>query len=333
MVRLAVASLAHVHAAGYVEGIKELESKRKATFYGLFDDNKTRLKRAVKTFKPRKVFDNFQELVDDPEVDGVVVSSEHAKLAKFSVPLLRAGKHVLVEKPMATDLEEALEEVQTAKHKGVKLAVGFVMRFHQATAKLRDSAQKLSPIKVIISTNHGTYPGGWFGEPGLAGGGAIMDHTVHLADLIRWFTHSEFEEVYASSGKNIRPHLKVEDNAVILAKMTNDIRVSIDCSWSRLEGWPTWGGVDLTVIGAKGCVKIEAFNDYVWKVVNQSLRWHYCGPNAVIPLLADFVESIEHEDRQPLANGADGAKALAVALAAYSSIKSGEKVRVKQPLF
>jgi UDP-N-acetylglucosamine 3-dehydrogenase len=333
MINLAVASLAHVHAAGYLEGLKELESRGTATLYGLFDDDKARLRRAAKAFKPKKVFGDFQDMVDDPEVDGVVVSSEHAKLAKFSVPLLGAGKHVLVEKPMATDLEEALKEVRTAKQKGVKLAVAFTMRYHQATANLKNCIERVSPIKVITSTNHGSYPGGWFGEPELSGGGAVMDHTVHLADLIRWYTQSEFDEVYALSGKNIRLSLKVEDNAIILAKMHDGTRVSIDCSWSRLEGWPTWGGVDLTVVGAKGCVKVEAFNDYVWKVVEEGIRWHYCGPNAVIPLLEDFAESIKHKERRPLASGSDGVKALAVALAAYSSIKSGKKVTVEEPSF
>ncbi len=82
----------------------------------------------------------------------------------------------------------------------------------------------------------------WFADKALAGGGAVMDHTVHLADLLRWYFDAEVVEVYAQVDNPFcRTEVEVDSAGLILATLSNGVIASIDCSWSRPRGYPRWG--------------------------------------------------------------------------------------------
>ncbi len=117
------------------------------------------------------------------------------------------------------------------------------MRYHDASIEVKKRINNIGKIFSITATNHGKNPLGWFVNPDLAGGGAFMDHIVHVADLIRWYTDREFIEVTAFKGINIVENIEVEDNGIVIARLEDHIIASIDCSWSKPSNWPTWGDV------------------------------------------------------------------------------------------
>ena len=116
----------------------------------------------------------------------------------------------------------------------------FPMRFAPSAQIVRAMIKKgeLGEILGVNGINHSEIPAGhraWFADKELAGGGAVMDHTVHLADLFRWYFDAEAVEVYAEVD-NLFFGSEVETAGLILVTLSNGIHASIDCSWSRPTG-------------------------------------------------------------------------------------------------
>lgn len=325
--RFAVLSTAHLHAWSYIRVLKELPE---AELVAVYDDNKERLKRVIEEYGVKTVYTDYNELLKREDIDAVVITSENARHAELTIAAAEAGKHVLCEKPIATNLKDADEMIRATRKAGVKLQIAFVMRYHSATAHVKKLLDEgvIGKVQIITTTNHGKYPGGWFGDPKLAGGGAVMDHVVHTADLMRWYTGSEAAEVYAVIGKNIRPKLPVEDCALLSIKFRSGVIGSIDCSWSRPNNWPIWGDVFLEIIGTEGCIIVDAFKTNLWVASEgKAFTWYYYGPDCDRDMIRDFIRVI-NEDDEPLASGWDGRQALEIALAAYESAKKGDVIKL-----
>ena len=326
-IRFGIISFAHIHAWSYARVIKELED---AELVAIYDDDKNRLSKAAEKYKVENKYNDYHELLKRDDIDAVIITSENVKHVNQAIAAAEEGKHMIVEKPIATKLEDADKMVNTAKRAGVKFQTAFVMRYHNATATVKEIIQRgdIGKILVITSTNHGTYPDLWFGDPKLAGGGSMIDHTVHTADLMRWYTNDEVEEVYAVSGKNIKNYLSVEDTGLISLKFKKGIIGSIDCSWSRPSTWPNWGDVWLGIIGERGYIVVDAFRPNVDLVKEgDRLRWAYFGSDADKNMITDFIKIIK-EDREPRANGFDGRQALEITLAAYKSVKENKVIKL-----
>lgn len=325
--RFGIISFAHIHAWSYARVLKELEE---AELVAIYDDDPERLKEAAQKFNVKDTYSDYHALLKRDDIDAVIITSENAKHVDQAIAAAEAGKHMIVEKPIATTLEDADKMVNAAKKAGVKFQTAFVMRYHDATATIKQVLERgeIGEILVITTTNHGKYPNLWFGDPELAGGGSVMDHTVHTADLMRWYTKDEVEEVYAVSGKNIRDYLTVEDTGLISLKFRKGVIGSIDCSWSRPSTWPIWGDVWLGIIGTEGYIVVDAFRPNVDLVKEgERLQWVYFGSDCDKNMIADFIRVVR-EDEEPRASGWDGRQALEITLAAYESIKENRVVKL-----
>ena len=329
MLRFAILSFAHIHAWSYARVLKELEKEGKAKLVAIYDDDRERLNKAIEVTGVKNAFVDYDKLLDEVKPDAVIVTAENAKHIGPVLAAAERGIHVLCEKPIATTLKDADKMIDAVKRYGIKFQTAFVMRYHAATVELKNIIERgeIGKIVAINSTNHGKYPDLWFGDPELAGGGAIMDHTVHNADLMRWYTKSEVAEVYAIQGPNIRKELKVEDNALLSILFENGVVASLDCSWSRPDSWPIWGDVYMAVFGTEGYVVVDAFRSYIlYAPMDGKINSIYFGSDPDYEMINDFVRVIE-EDDEPRATIYDGRQALAVALAAYKSIKEGKPVK------
>lgn len=318
--RFAILSFAHIHAWSYARVLKELPE---AELVAIYDDSAERLKSAGESYGVDKLYNNLEDLLRHEDLDAVIVTSENAKHHNLSLVAMEAGKHVLVEKPIATSLRDADDMVAKARRKGVKLQTAFVMRYHDSAVKVKEllASGSLGRVIAITATNHGKYPGLWFGDPLLAGGGAIMDHTMHVADLTRWYTADEFSRVFAHVGENIREGLKVEDNAILMCETRQGTEVSIDCSWSRPDTYPIWGDVYMGIMCEDGYLVLDAFRSNISLAQSGCpLTYHYYGSDADKNMIIDFIRVIR-SDEEPRASGYDGRQALEVALGAYESLK------------
>ncbi|MCD6562304.1 MAG: Gfo/Idh/MocA family oxidoreductase [Thermoproteales archaeon] len=325
--RFGIISFAHIHAWGYANVLKELEN---AELVAIYDDDRQRLLKAAERFGVKNVYDDYEKLLSRDDIDAVIITSENAKHVDQAISAAEHGKHMIVEKPIAVRLDDADKMVNVAKKHDVKFQTAFVMRYHDATLTVKKMLEEgnIGDILVITTTNHGKYPDLWFAEPELSGGGSMIDHTVHTADLMRWYTKDEVAEVYAIIGEKIRKELKAEDTGLISLKFRNGVVGSIDCSWSRHDTWPIWGDVWLGIIGTEGYIVIDAFRPNVELVVKgKPLVWQYFGSNADKNMILDFIRVVD-EDLEPRASGWDGRQALEITLAAYKSANSGMVIKL-----
>ena len=325
-VKTGILSFAHMHAAGYGAALKALPE---SDFVGITDPNAARGQEWAERYEVQ-FFAEPEALLE--QVDAVVVCTENV-LHRPAVELAAAaGKHVLCEKPLATTRADGEAMVAACRAAGVQLMTAFPCRYAPAFAQAaqRVAAGELGAILALAGTNRGRNPGGWFVDPALSGGGTVMDHTVHVADLIRVLTGAEFESVYCELDTVFTPDLPVEDCGILSMKVSSGAIATLDCSWSRPQSWPTWGDVTLTAIGAGGNLFLDLFSERVDYYRNDPPGYQYAGYgyNMDEGMIADFVRCVASGEPVPI-SGVDGLRALEVTLAAYESARSGAPVAVE----
>ncbi|MEM4246195.1 MAG: Gfo/Idh/MocA family oxidoreductase [Candidatus Bathyarchaeia archaeon] len=327
-VNVGVIGLAHFHGYSYARAVTELPN---AKIVAISDDDEERGRKAAEQYSV-EYYRDYNELLRRGDVDAVIVTAENVKHAQIVIAAAEAGKHILCEKPIATTLQDADAMVKAADTAKVKFQTAFPMRYHQAAAMIKGviDRKEIGKVVAITATNHLKWlVYGWFIDPKLSGGGAVMDHTVHNADLMRWYTKSEAKTVYTEIGKNIHSEVNVEDNALTMVTFRNGAFGTIDGSWSRPASFYTWGDVTLEILGTEGFIQLDVFRQNVNVVEadspNNRLEWHYWGCDADMLMVKSFIECIE-KDKKPLASGFDGRQATEITVAAYESARKGEPV-------
>jgi predicted dehydrogenase len=325
-VRVAMLSFAHGHAGSYAQILAQLPT---AEIVVIADDDEVRGRDAAGRFGVAFTSDYREALARD-DVDAVVICSENARHAELTIAAAKAGKHVLCEKPLATTMADAEAMIAACAEAAVKLQTAFPVRFSAPAVAFRDAirAGRVGTPLAVIARNPGTCPMGWFVDPDLAGGGAVMDHTVHVIDVLRHVFDAEVTEVYAEADTRIYD-IPVDDTGLVMFRMSNGLRGSLDTSWSRPKNWPIWGGVEIEVIGDKGALKLDAFNDTleIAEIDGPSYTWQAVEHSGDPEMVAAFIDAVQRDAPVPV-TGEDGMRAMQVALAAYESVRTHEPVAV-----
>jgi len=327
--RIGLVSCAHVHARGLATAIASLRPRVELS--GIYDEEPGRPDSLLQEL--RATFDPSISLHDLPALlgrsDAVVIASTNADHRRYTEAAAAAGVHVLCEKPLATTLADARAMIDACRSAGVQLGTAFPVRSSAAVLSLKDAIDngRLGRVLAARCTNPGRYPGGWFGDPAKAGGGAVMDHTVHVADLLRWLLHDEIERVEAEVGSF--GGLPVDDTGILLLDLAGGAFASIDCSWSRPKTFPTWGGLTLHVVGEKATIDVDVFRQALThhddgESTTRLVPW---GDDLNRPMVAGFVDAILAARPVPI-SGEDGLRALEVAIAAYRSAAERRPVAI-----
>jgi predicted dehydrogenase len=331
-VRIGLLSAAHVHAEGYLATLAAMPG---VELGGLWDEDDARGREAAA--RHEVPFFQTEAALLGAGVDGVVVAStnnEHRRLTQLAAA---AGVDVLCEKPLATRLDDGRAMVAACAAAGVRLMIAFPMRFSPVLGQLASAIRggTVGELVCLEGVNTGEMPAihaSWFADPVLAGGGAIIDHVVHLADAYRWLLGVEVAEVYAVANRILHDHVAgVETGGLLSLRFENGVFATIDCSWSKPRGYPTWGGLSIEAVGSEGVITADAFRQHlvVYGGTQAGASWPFWGSDANAAMLAEFIAAIR-EDREPVVTGVDGLRAIEVVDAAYRSIESGEPVSVER---
>jgi UDP-N-acetylglucosamine 3-dehydrogenase len=330
-VRIGIVSFAHVHSPAYAGVLRDLDD---ADFVGITDEDRDRGAEAAELFGVR-FFDSAASLLD--EVDAVVVCSENKNHARDVIPALQGGVHVLCEKPIATTVEDARAMIRASETSDSQLRTAFPVRYLPSVVRARELVRggALGRVLAVNGTNHGQIPGGWFLDPELAGGGAVMDHTVHLADLLRWMLDVEVKSVYAEVDSFFGAG-GADDAAILTLDLeggsyADGAFATIDPSWSRGDGYPTWGDVTLRISGTSGVLDVDPFAQPLRMFDHETgaPSWSYMGEDMDALMLAYFLRGVA-EGVPAGASGLDGLRTLEVVLAAYRSAEDHEPKGVEQ---
>jgi predicted dehydrogenase len=322
-IKVGMMSFAHLHAMSYAASLNELPT---AEFVGIADHDAARAAQMAAQFGA-KAFGSYEELLAS-DVQAVVVASENVRHRELVEMAARAGKHVLCEKPLATTLADGRAMIDACQSAGVQLMTAFPCRFSPATERLKASLEqgRIGSILAIRGTNRGRCPFDWFVDKSLSGGGAVIDHTVHVTDLIRWLTGKEVVEVYAETSNRMF-HREFEDIGFLTLGLEGGLFATLDASWSRPKSFPTWGDVTMAVVGENGTLYLDLFsqNLVLYSDKTGGTTWHPWGSNVDTLMLSAFVEAVAEGKPVPI-TGEDGLRAAEVALAAYRSADAAEPV-------
>jgi predicted dehydrogenase len=320
-------SFAHGHAFSYLESLLKLPE---VEVVGIADESRARVERVVEKHG-LSYYSDHRELLARDDVDAVFICSENVHHARLTIDAANAGKHVVCEKPLGISVEEMERMIAACKDNGVQLMTAFPCRYLAAVVHAKAAVDRgdIGTIVAIKGTNRGTMPGGWFVDPALSGGGALLDHTVHVMDLMLWFTGSRVQEVYAYAATRFHEELPVEDAGMIHVKFENGAFGVLDTSWSRPKSFPIWGDVTMEIVGTEGSISVDGFaqaielyNDASGK--GQLLHW---GDGMDDYLVKSFVDALLRGEPVPI-SGEDGLRSAEVALAGYESAKLGQPVKL-----
>lgn len=213
---------------------------------------------------------DYKIALQDPKVDAVIVSTLNASLAPIALDAVRAGKHVLAEKPGALFAAQ-LEEIQAAaKTSGVRVRLGYNHRYHPALQKARAllDAGALGPLMFLRARyGHGGrkgYDREWRADAKLSGGGELIDQGVHLIDLAGWFL-GDFATVEGHAATYFWD-MKVDDNAFLSLRTTGGQTawLHVSCTeWKNLFSLEIYGrDAKLAIDGLGGSYGIERLAYY-----------------------------------------------------------------------
>jgi predicted dehydrogenase len=323
-------SAAHVHADTYADLLKQMPD---VDLIGLADRDQARGRAFAELHSVPFLGDLTALLGNRP--DAVVVTSENSRHRADVEAAASVGAHVLCEKPLATSVEDARAIVDACSGAGVRLMTAFPMRFSAPAARVAASlaSGEIGPVRAVSAVNQGQIPTphrAWFGDRELAGGGAITDHTVHVLDLLRWLLHAEPVEVWATSNHILHAsRTEVETGAIVSVTFSDGTIASIDCSWSRPDNYPTWGGLGLELVGERGVLDVDAFRQRfaVFDAREPGVSWTFWGSDADRGMVRAFLDAVRNGSEPPV-TGLDGLRAVEVVQAAYRSLEAGGPIRL-----
>jgi len=325
MVRIGLLSCAHPAAEAYAECLRRLPETKLA---GIADDNPERGRAAAARHGTRYL--SSEQLLSE-EVDAVIVCAENARRPEGVRAAAAAGKPILCQQPLATNLPAARETIRFCREKGVTLATAFACRYLPAFARLKQSCEagELGQILAARGTSRGMMPDGWLVDKELAGGGAVMEQAAPAVDLIRWLLGCEFVSVYAETGRLLHSENGIEDCASLILEMENGAIACLDPSWSRPRSYPFRRDLTVELVGTLGAALVDGFRQTIqlYRAQEEPPAWHYWGSDATELLLRDFAAAV-HAGGPPPITGEAGLRALEVAVAAYRSAETGAPVRL-----
>lgn len=302
-----------------------------------------RRKEAKRICPDLAVYDDYRKMLDAQDLDVVSVVTPNRFHAEQAVAALEHGAHVLLEKPPALSMAEVAKIKAAVRKSGRQLIVGFSHRFMRGNRKihkmLADGAIG-EPFMIRLRFAHsGPYPGwaksDWFYDPKRAGGGALLDMGIHAIDQALWQL-GPVRRVRAVA-RTMRKNIKVDDNAVLLLEFASGQALGyIEVGWTSPAGF---AGIEL--MGDRGCI-VEDYQGTLRVMTGKVTPDTTKRPKLTTQIvdrdpthggwhveIAEVVKAFRRGD--DLGMGIDvGGAALAVALAAYESSRTGRAVDVAE---
>ena len=282
---------------------------------------------------------DYRQALDDPSVDAVVVATPSEQHCEIVVAAAQAGKHILCEKPMAMNTAECDAMLAAVEKAGVKLQIGFMRRFDAGfvAAKGRVESGEVGRVVLVKSLTHGpTTPKPWMYDIRKSNG-PLSEVNSHDIDTVRWFSGSEFEEVYTIAGNYRSPEARQQypdfyDNVILSARLENGMQASIMGAQGVQYGYDT----RCEILGERGLITVGslAANSVVTHAAAGSTTpivqsWMDLFADAYKAEDEDFIRCIL-DDCQPRADGRDGRAAVMVVNAGNRSIVERRPVRLSE---
>ena len=207
-----------------------------AELIAVMDANKAAADSCKEKYNAKYAFDNIEDVLAIDEIQAVYIASPVFCHKEQAMAAADAGKDILIEKPVGLTAAEAEEIAAYCEAKGVKMGVGFMMRFHAYHEKMKEIVQSGKIGEIVSARAQLTcwYPemeNCWRQDMKLSGGGAMMDMGVHCVDLIRYITGLEVQEAAGICGNQVFKY-SVEDAGAVIMKLSNGAIAYVDANFN-----------------------------------------------------------------------------------------------------
>ncbi|MBA2877226.1 putative dehydrogenase [Anoxybacillus kamchatkensis] len=337
MVNFAIVGCGHI-AKKHAEAIKQVAN---ANLYAVCDTVPERMDDYVKEYGA-EAYTDLDRLLADENVHVINIctpSGYHASIAKKAA---EAGKHVIVEKPIALTLRDTNDIIEACSRNDVKLSVVHPNRFRPAMIWLKSIMEKgllgkISHANATVRWNRNQQyydQAPWRGTKALDGG-VLMNQAIHNLDLLVWLM-GDVEEVFSMSATRIR-NIEAEDVSTGVVRFTTGALGVIEAATTI---YPKNLEESISIFGEKGTViiggttanfiehcQIEGMSqNEIEQIVNEIKENPYGKPGHQC-IIEDMIQAI-HNDREPIVTGNDGKRALELVLALYKSAETNQPVKL-----
>jgi len=309
-----------------------------------------------------RAYEDIDRMVSDEKLDLVIICTPHPNHIDPTIDAMRAGAHVLVEKPLASTLQDCDAMIKASKETVRKLGVISQRRFYEPVRRVKAAIEAgkigdpiLGTVNMLGWRDEEYYTSDpWRGSWEFEGGGVLVNQAPHQLDVLLWFM-GDIEELYGAWANLNHPYIEVEDTALAVIRFKNGALGNIVVSNSQKPG--IYGkiqihgsnGASLGVQPEGGSMFVAGMSNIaeppindLWtipgeeKLLNKWVKEDTEFFNQIDPTvyyiqkqIEDFLEAIE-QDRDPLVNGEDGRKTVELFTAIYRSQR--DKAPVKFPL-
>jgi predicted dehydrogenase len=287
-------------------------------------------------------YTDYDRFLSHPGLRIVNVCTPSGLHAEQGIAAARAGKHVLVEKPIETGLEKADALIEACDGAGVKLGVIFQSRFLPAAQKIKRAVDEGRLGRLMVGDAYVKwyrapeyYADSWHGTMALDGGGALINQAIHTVDLLRWVM-GPVDTAFAMASALRYPRIEGEDTLVANLRFRDGALGVIEATTSVKPGFKR----RLEISGERGTVILDGDTIGCWEVDGESeavgegeqITDGSANPAAISyeghrRQIEDMMQAVI-ENRAPMIDGREGRKSLELVVALYQSAASGQSVRL-----
>lgn len=246
-----------------------------AELIAVMDANNELAQSAKEKYNAQYAFDNIEELLAIPEIEAVYIASPVAFHAQQTEAAAKAGKHILLEKPMTLTSKESQKLADVCKKYNVKIGVGLMMRFHTYHQMMKQliADGKLGEVvsmRAQLTCWYPDMPNNWRQQKATSGGGCLMDMGIHCIDLLQYISGLKATEIASMSGTQIFNY-EVEDGGAIIARMENGAVAYVDSNFNMPDDAAV---CKLEIYGTEGSIFAEGT---IGQVEGGTVRVTICG--------------------------------------------------------
>ncbi len=268
-------------------------------------------------------YTQLEKLLQHPDLEAVLVALPDQLHRDAVIQAAEAGKHILVEKPIATTETDAQDMIQAAEKAGVKLMVGFTLRFipHYQQAKSAAASGKLGDLVSIFARRLNV-----ISQAERIGGrtGVLHFLGIHDFDMMRWIVGSEPVSIYTEASTSVPRKYPDENETFSIIRFENGVVGCAHIGWNLPNSHPAGRDFKLDVIGNQGSLNVDLTNQGVAIFTTEMSKFPSTSP-ALTEEDKAFVNCVLDDTPVPV-TGQDGAVALKMVLGALESIKTGQPV-------
>jgi len=294
---------------------------------------------------------SLETMLGRPDIDVVCIATPSGAHLEPAVAAARAGKHIIIEKPIEISLERIDTLLAACRETGVKLLPIFQARYGKGARTLKAAINAGRFGRLVLASAYvkwhrtaGYYHQSWHGTKALDGGGALINQAIHAVDLLQWFAGMP-SEVFSWSTRRVHTGIEVEDTASATLRFPHGALGSIEATTAAFPGWAR----KLEICGENGSAVLEDDRIARWdfrdsrpedEVILQArpdplMRSGASAPNSIshhghMRQIQNLADSIRSGVRLEV-DGPEARKAVALILSLYDSAQTGQPVKLGSP--